>query len=385
MILKKLHIFLFNMVLLNLPIGLAKHFVFNRSYVNGLLVNYLIPTVYVLDVLILLVLFFWFLDKFVTPKFRYLRFDSVFTVFILLFFVSFLFSSVLAIRVYPAFIGLLRWVVYGLFGLYILEEVDIKVRLKNIFKWISFGVLTVSLLGITQSVKQTSLFNNYLFFGEQPYSINSLGIDKENFFGRYVVPSYGTFLHPNIFGGFLSITLIWLLTLKKKIHKSVFFVGTVALLTTLSFFSWVAFVVGLAALKSEKLAVCFTAALFLVGLLLPVLGTQNVYKNTSSLYRRGDLETKAYEVISTKYMYGVGLSNFTVLSESPFGFNQPVHNIFLLFIAETGFFPLVFVVLIFLYLAKKSNIFCATKSTLRLRADNKKILLEKEDLILFLL
>ena len=47
---------LFYLILFLLPANLAKHFPVASSYVSGILVDYLIPTVYLTDILIIILL-----------------------------------------------------------------------------------------------------------------------------------------------------------------------------------------------------------------------------------------------------------------------------------------------------------------------------------------
>lgn len=47
---------LFYLLIFFLPLNLGKHFILRDSFVSGLLVDYLIPTIYIQDVLILLIL-----------------------------------------------------------------------------------------------------------------------------------------------------------------------------------------------------------------------------------------------------------------------------------------------------------------------------------------
>ena len=49
---------LFNLIVFLIPANLAKHFILPSSYVGGSLVDYLIPTVYLTDILIGLLLIF---------------------------------------------------------------------------------------------------------------------------------------------------------------------------------------------------------------------------------------------------------------------------------------------------------------------------------------
>lgn len=58
-VMSKLEKVLFYLFLFLIPSNLAKHWVQNWSYVNGILVDYLIPTLYMTDIIIILILIFW--------------------------------------------------------------------------------------------------------------------------------------------------------------------------------------------------------------------------------------------------------------------------------------------------------------------------------------
>ena len=53
---------LFFLLILLLPLNLGKHFVIKDSYVLGLLIDYLIPTIFVQDILVFLIILFWVSD-----------------------------------------------------------------------------------------------------------------------------------------------------------------------------------------------------------------------------------------------------------------------------------------------------------------------------------
>src|SRR3990167_937702 len=68
----KLHKTVFLVFIFTLPFNLSKHFVFSWSYVNGNLVDYLIPTLYITDILIALILLLWDMDLLVNhPKYSF--------------------------------------------------------------------------------------------------------------------------------------------------------------------------------------------------------------------------------------------------------------------------------------------------------------------------
>ena len=49
---------LFFLLILLLPLNLGKHFVIKDSYVLGLLIDYLIPTIFVQDILVFLIILY---------------------------------------------------------------------------------------------------------------------------------------------------------------------------------------------------------------------------------------------------------------------------------------------------------------------------------------
>src|SRR3990170_578015 len=51
---EKIHRNLFFIIIFLIPLNLGKHFIFRFSYVNGLLSDYLIPTLFVTDLFIIL-------------------------------------------------------------------------------------------------------------------------------------------------------------------------------------------------------------------------------------------------------------------------------------------------------------------------------------------
>jgi hypothetical protein len=86
--------------------------------------------------------------------------------------------------------------------------------------------------------------------GEQPYAYGTRNIVKTNFFGVARIPPYGLFRHPNIFGGFLAVTLLWVLFLLKTSYRGrwrswflviVLFMGMFMLFLTMSSVAWISF------------------------------------------------------------------------------------------------------------------------------------------------
>lgn len=357
---EKLKNTLFYIIIFLLPLNIGYHFIINDAYINGLLIDYLIPTIYIQDILVSIFLFmnvkelFKSRDKYVT---------------------WFLFSVLLATWSSTFFISSLasftRLVLYVGF----MVVVKSKFSGKDYFDRAVtvFGVTTVllSVLAICQWVNQGSVFNNYLLFGEQPYTVSTPGINIENFFGHARVPPYATFRHPNILGALLSIVLLWFLEKTKvnKIFVVPFVIGLVALFLSLSKFAWISFLIGLAYFLANKLnkekiktlTLRFVAVSIAASLFLPFLSGPKSLLEKPSFYRRADLLDSSYKLISKKPLFGVGYGISTAYIDKylppkhDVRFAQPPHNMFVLLFAEAGIFAVSFFSLYLFKMLRKAS------------------------------
>ena len=402
----------FFFLLFLLPTNLAKHFPLPSSYVSGILVDYLIPTIYLTDILIIFLLILWLIDKYKSHQQLTIwssrqLFKSPLTIFLLLLLPSVIFSTSLIPAVYK-WLKLLELI---LLTHWIKNNIDIKTHLASITNWLSASVIFQSLLALAQWFKQSSLFG-YWFLGEQPYTSATPGIDKITWFsGALKTPPLGTLPHPNILAGFLvaSLPLILYQLLKTTKPKLILLYFTSILLATLTLFltfslsAWLALLLitlpaiilltqtsssfissrhqqlslvknlprfdhwqkilsthenpqtgiqlhdrGLKSL-SVKLALTYLFSLIVILLLATKL---SFLAPESSFTRRSQLANIAKDIFKYRPLTGIGLNNFTSVMEQ-YGyitattrFLQPVHNIYLLLLAETGLLGL----LGFLYL-----------------------------------
>lgn len=194
------------------------------------------------------------------------------------------------------------------------------------------------------------------FFGEQPYTSAALGIKKIDFFGAVKIPAYGTFPHPNVLAGFLVISLMLILsyTIRDRALRRIkltslislisLILGVIALFLTFSIPSWIVCLVFLLfSLKKlwDKKLVFLTIFLFLLIAFLTVSLKGSIFSR-SSLSKRLELNRIALKMWQSSPIFGAGLNNFVVRIEefgrvkANYRFLQPVHNIFLLVLAETG-------------------------------------------------
>lgn len=362
---------LFLFLLFIIPVNLGKHFEIIDSYVRGVLVDYLVPTVFLQDIVVFLILSLWFIGK---SKDSVQKISNLFArkeiqVAILFIFSVFL-SSINSSRIVPSLYACLRLFLYFLMFIYVLVEIPVEDYFFKIHKSLSLSILLVSVLGIFQFINKGSIFNNYLFLGEQPYSSVTFDVPKESFLGRVFVPSYGLFRHPNIFAGFLCLSLLWMYPFLKRSLSNLlaFFLGIVALFFTFSYTSWFVFILGvflhhflnknpIQTLVRKKLAIVTTLIMCIFLAFIPLLGFLSKSDNPSIL-RRYNFLRASFRMIKDYPFFGVGFNYSTILIDDynresrDIRFTQPVHNIFLLIFSEAGLFSFLFFIL-FLYFSGK--------------------------------
>ena len=368
-LLKRLEKYLFYAILFAIPLNLGKHYVFEFTYVYGKLIDYLIPTIYVQDILIFFLLLLA-LPQLVKSVKKSISKRSMVFVFLVLFIVSVSFSVIDAFSFWPSLYAFLRLALYVGFGFYVFSQRKFDEVFEGLSLIIAVLILGLSLLGIAQWLNQGSVFNNYLFFGEQPYSFSTPNIVKESLFGFTRVPPYGTFRHPNIFAGFLSFGLLVLIrrVLNGKGSWLIwvsFFGGLITLILTFSwmvFFSFLLSVFCLILLLrgryyfnsqvwqwfKNKLPFVYLFFVFLVNVLFFLLSVR--FSSPSISYRRNLLLMGVNLVKDNPLflLFGVGFNNFTYFVDIQAAllgfpkFTQPIHNVYVLLLVESGIFALVF-------------------------------------------
>ncbi len=392
MILKKLrtiHLSIFYLLIILLPLNLGKHFYFDWSYVNGLLIDYHIPTIFVQDILILVLLFVWVVDLVANKAYKAYKFNFKYFALIILFNFCVALSVLSSKYLEPSLYVFCRQLLYSGFLFYVWCNITFSKDFIKIINLISISMVFVSVLGILQWYKQSSVFNNYLFFGEQPYSYSTRGVVVENFFGQGKVASYGLFRHPNVFAGFLSVWILWCLYAfshtKKRLYLYFICFAVLSMFCTLShyviFVLLILSVLFLLSLLHKKVFYTFPSSIvktvsivniylisvfiFLVFLISNLLLPYTNVSSNASIVRRSNFLTASYSMFKVNPLFGVGSGNNVTYIERflPYSmelrFIQPVHNIFLLILTENGLFALGFFLIllfcVFWQLYKSSN------------------------------
>ena len=209
-----------------------------------------------------------------------------------------------------------------------------------------------------------------MVFGERTFSGQTPGIANANIDGRLVLRPYGTFPHPNVLAGYLTIVLTMVISnlqfpISNKIK--IFFIatlvlGTIGVFLTMSRITialWVFMLVYWIVIYLKKQRKIYLLIVLVLICLLgyrvisftPLLSRFTSMTTTDeSVQYRYRLNLAAIEMVRSSPLLGVGLNNFLVRlpefyaeKHAPrFLWLQPAHNIYLLIAAEVGIPGLIF-------------------------------------------
>ncbi|MBL7078253.1 O-antigen ligase family protein [Candidatus Shapirobacteria bacterium] len=338
---QKLGRFFLTLTLLTIPFQLGKHFWFPFSYVWGLPVDYLAPTIYLVDIFLLITVFI-FLLSILQKHSRNVRIyipGMWRRSFLGLIFLNIAF----ALNPQVAFLGWLKILkIFLLAWLVFKEKAWVK---KNLPKIIAFWLFTQSFFSLTQFFKQGSLGGWTYWLGERNFSLLTPGIAKIVFNNQIFLRSYATFSHPNSLAGFVLLALFLYFSfqsLKKPLAKITLFAGLICLFLSFSRTVWLT---GLLVLFLPKAAKQPVAKKLIFVLLLGFLTTLAflIFPNPLALTERFSLAKASLRIFLTRPFLGVGWDNFLVSLPNfwPFAKQakivlQPVHNLFLLILSQAG-------------------------------------------------
>lgn len=371
----KLEKFLFQLTIFLIPTNLAYHFITKQSYINGILVDYLIPKLYLSDIPILILLFLWLIKSWKAWSKQKIKKNIIlYSLFFILLLKGFFSEKPLSATWFWLKLTQLSlfffWIKAHLFK----GKSHTKLY-KLIFTPLTFSLLFQSILGIYQFIFQKSMAG-YWFLGESTLTHTS-NIAKDNFSmlpfiknGLKILP-YGTTPHPNVLAGSLSIGMVFLLLFNKEKVKIkpyqnlllpiTFFFSFTTLLLTLSGSAWISFIIGVSIIKllskfnKPKIKQILIPLILISSIIFIIFTRDNLLTDNYSISRRRQLNQIAWQMFQHHPLSGVGLNNFTARI-GEFGtihtytsFIQPPHNIFMLWLSETGFLGLI---LIFFILKK---------------------------------
>jgi len=383
---------LFFLLLLFLPTQFGKHFWFPFSFIHGQRIDYLAPTVYVTDVLVLLL---FISNRKSSQKLTPERFckplrngsgidDSNRYICQINDILPELCGAIYKIA--PAIIIFLLLNIFlsqsplqSLYGLIKIIEIVFLIyytrttlrKHPNILVLpFVVGIIFESALAIAQFFNQGSLNGIFYYLGERTFTSVTPGIANASINGELILRPYGTFSHPNVLAGYLvigmTIILMRITNYELRITNLLcwlsIFGGTMGLFFTLSRVAIILWIVVflfllIKSFKKKILASYFLLLTSAVLLLFPLLLSRFTWTGLQdeSVSIRWELAYDALQMLFAHPFFGVGMHSFLIALPS-FDTNrlalQPVHNIFLLTAAETGFLGLWLVVsfVIWLYI-----------------------------------
>jgi O-antigen ligase len=332
-----------------LPTQFGKHFFLPFSFVHGVRIDYLAPTVYAIDIALLFLALFYGepIKKHLSQHLR------VLTLFLLAFATNIIFSPVPQMALYT---------IARLFEVYIIYVVIADERKKNLPLIISAllsGALLQASLTTWQFINKGSIQGLFYYFGERFFSISTPGIATASLNGTEILRPYGTFSHPNSLGGFYlliyALALGFLANTKLSSPTRIMTIVLAGISSFLVFFSFSKAAIGAFFLitivhailqfayhRRNNKKICFPCVLsrILIPLILGFLFFQ-AKGDTYSIDKRLTLIEQTLILFQQAPLFGVGFGNNLYLqaqfpSKYPEFFLQPVHNIFLLLLLQGG-------------------------------------------------
>lgn len=334
--------------LLLIPTQLGKHFWPEWSYVLGIRVDYLSPTLYLLDLIWFGFIIFNF-KKFNFKKEKVFNFKTL----IVLGFVGI--NVLMAVNPWVAVYKWLRVAqIFITFFYFIKNRIEIKDKLTKI---IPCWVILESLLAMAQMAKNGSLNGIFYWLGERSFSFTTIGIAQMSVWGNGLVRAYGTFSHPNSLAGFLLVGLLLWFWLRERINKTwwwmVFWLGLLGILVSGSRTIWVLTLILILGflLKNIKNKISLIGfSLLFLGMIIFGLRLVNMEYQVSDflggwdsdgISKRVQLNIAGFKMIKESPWFGVGAGNFLVRlpefqKNNGIFWLQPVHNILILAWSQVG-------------------------------------------------
>ena len=241
----------------------------------------------------------------------------------------------------------------------------------NNIKWLTFimafSLSMQAIIGISQFIHNGSIGLSIL--GESEIAENIPGVAKIDFETHKQIRAYGTFLHSNILGGYLVLSIIFLSIFWRKFRPHMFHVeqllikiaillGLFALIITFSKSALFAFVLSLGIymfhveqFKTKKMfhvehLVLFLSILSLV-LVVFISGKNQLIKSIDERIRLFEINT----IYNEEWLIGKGL-NQSIYNLYQQNFDrenwqlQPIHNIYLNIISDVGIFGLILMIFV---------------------------------------
>lgn len=339
------HILLRALILL-IPIQLGKHFWPSFAYVRGLRIDYLAPTLFLTDLIVISLIAISAIRSQLPSNQHQHRRGRILVVALatLLILVNLVSSPVPPVSLY----SWLRVLELALLFCYLRSLPPRTIDAAT--KLLLAPMLYSSLLALLQFAKQGTIGGLFYWLGERTFTLSTPGIAKAEIGGRIWLRPYATFPHPNALAGFLLISLLLLPSpkrsrsrLKRLLVTATMLAAAAALLLTASLSAWLAGALLLTLRIWNDAGRRLTPTMLLPGAALAVSLVVFPPESASLVYRLQQAQA-ALVLIQNQPLTGVGLGSSIPalqslrlpLSAAPLLSLQPIHNIFLLLAAEVG-------------------------------------------------
>jgi O-antigen ligase len=345
---------IFFLLIFFLPFQVGLHFWPNFSYVGGVRIDYLSPTLYLLDILVV----GWILLSARIISVRAL--PGMTKIFLSLFILDLILNIFLSKSPTAHIFGLIKLGEFGLFGL-LVSRVFKKEYVPGFVRTLSLSAIIASVLAIWQFINQSSVGGLWYFLGERTFNSSTIGISTVNL-NHQILRAYGAFPHPNVLAFFLLAAIIFTvlsLSYEKSRRWKIFLVvsalfcsvGLLLTFSRISIFLAVFFFLYYFLRKvtvRTRMVILGAASGTLGGLgILGVFGWFGNWGIVQFLLRgidfREELLAQSLKILSDNPYFGIGLNNFfinqapLIKTISPINF-QPPHNIFVLALLSLGLF-----------------------------------------------
>lgn len=341
-------------IVLLLPTQLGLHFWPEFSRVVGIKIDYLSPTLYLIDPLLFLLIL-----TNLNGLYNFLK-KNIFSV---IFSISFVVLNIL-FSVSPLN-SLFWWIRVFIYLLTLLSFKASNLKWKDVKTPLLVGTTLVVFLEIAQLITQSSLGGFFYYFGERAFSASTAGLGRINLLGLDIVRPKSIFSHPNSLAGYLLVVfLLFSVKTSKPWQKLIPFIGIILSFskTAIVFLAFLIF-----NLKSEYII----PISILFSFFQPLVSNLNIY--WSPISDRLFYFSYLNKIIKNNLLFGVGLGNFIpALSKQLPGSHltlsnlQPIHNLAYLSLSEIGLIGN----LLILFLIIRQNIIkiISNKSFLKLTA-----------------
>ncbi len=341
---------LFFLIIFCLSFQVGYHFWPNFAYVSGLRIDYLSPTLYLLDILIILYILLSF-PIIIKQKIKFPK-DKILLGAIILFLISLIVSSFIAKDVSVHLFGLAKLIEFFLFAFCVARTFSAK-EIKPYIYILCISALISSGLAIWQLANQGSIGGILYFVGERTFSLSTIGISTVNI-GQQVLRPYASFPHPNVLGFFLLMTIVFAAkqVFIEKGFQKLFLISSViicelALLLTFSridiilstlFFVWL--LVATVNKNTRKYSLA-TVGILIILIVISFPQIINQYFLFRGIDFREELLVQSWTILQKSPIFGIGINNFyinqlpLIRHVSPTNF-QPPHNIFVLWLLQFG-------------------------------------------------